>query len=117
MGIHGEKGLWRGPNRPADTIADELTNLMLEDLPLESGARVAVVANSLGATPLDELYILYRRLGHILGSKGITIVFRLIGHFATSMEMAGASITLMTLDDELLDLLNAPVDCPHWRAQ
>lgn len=117
MGIHGEKGLWRGPNRPVDMVADELIGLILDDLPLASGARVAVIANSLGATSLDELYILYRRVAEVLDERGIAIAFRLVGHFATSMEMAGASLSLLTLDNELLHLLNAPTDCPHWRLQ
>lgn len=114
MGIHGEKGLWRGPNRLADTIADELVDLLLADLGSKAAGRVAVMVNSLGATPLDELYILYRRVADRLAGQGIEIAFRRVGHFATSMEMAGASLTLMALDDELLGLLAAPADCPHW---
>ncbi len=65
----------------------------------------------------DELYILYRRIAQLLADAGIEIVFRLVGPFVTSMEMAGASITVMEVDDELLGLLNAACDCPHWRAQ
>lgn len=117
MGIHGEQGLWRGPNKPADEIADELTRLLLDDLRPEKGSRVAVLMNSLGATPLDELYILFRRIEATLRNLDISIPFRRVGHLATSMEMAGASFTLMSVDDELLALLNAPADCPHWMMQ
>lgn len=117
MGIHGEQGLWRGPNKPVDEIADEMTRLLLDDLRPASGSRVAVLVNSLGATPLDELYILFRRVEATLSDLSISIDFRRVGHLATSMEMAGASLTLMTLDDELLALLNAPADCPHWVLQ
>lgn len=117
MGIHGEQGLWRGPNKPVDEIADELTRLLLDDLRPASGSRVAVLVNSLGATPLDELYILFRRVEATLSDLSISIDFRRVGHLATSMEMAGASLTLMTLDDELFALLNAPADCPHWVLQ
>lgn len=117
MGIHGEKGIWRGPNRPADTVADELIDRILADLDNPTDARVALLLNSLGATPLDELYILYRRISERLSGQALTVAFRRVGHFATSMEMAGASITLMLLDDELLHLLNARADCPHWATQ
>ena len=117
MGIHGEKGLWRGPNRPADDIADELAGLLLDELDPATSGRVAVLLNSLGATPLDELYILYRRIVEILNGRRIAVAFRRVGHLATSMEMAGASLTLMTVDDELLGLLNASSKCPHWPIQ
>lgn len=117
MGIHGEKGLWRGANRPADSIADELLDLILADLGSAVGDRVAVMVNSLGATPLDELYIVYRRVAERLALQGVEIALRRVGHFATSMEMAGASLTLMALDDELHGLLAAPADCPHWVMQ
>lgn len=117
MGIHGEKGLWRGPNKCADAIADELTQLVLDDLHPVRGSRVAILLNSLGATPLDELYILFRRIAAILKDREISIAFRRVGHLATSMEMAGASLTLMLVDEELLTLLNAPTECPHWTIQ
>lgn len=117
MGIHGEKGLWRGPNRPADTLADELLDLLLVDLSDPRDAQVALLVNSLGATPLDELYILYRRLAERLADRKLSIAFRRVGHFATSMEMAGASISLMMLDAELQHLLDADAGCPHWMTQ
>lgn len=115
MGIHGEKGVWRGDMKPADDLADELLDRLLSDHPLASGDRVALLCNSLGATPLDELYILYRRLAERLTASQIEIAFPLIGHYATSMEMAGASVTLLKLDDDTLELLQAPARCPYWK--
>jgi dihydroxyacetone kinase-like protein len=116
MGIHGEKGLWRGALKPVDEIAAEMVERLLADLSPEQGSRLAVLVNSLGATPLDELYILYRRMAALLEDAGLRIAYSMTGHYATSMEMAGASISLMLVDDELLELLNAPVRCPHWNA-
>lgn len=116
MGIHGEKGLWRGAMRSADDVADEMMQHLLSDLEPKPGTKCAVLVNSLGATPLDELYILYRQVDARLKEKGITVAHSLVGPYATSMEMAGASITLMTVDDEILELLNAPTDCPAWRS-
>ncbi len=117
IGIHGEKGLWRGPLRPADELAGELLMKILDDLDGGQSDEVAVLVNGLGATPLDELYILYRKIAGELASRKRKIVFRLVGPFVTSMEMAGASLTLMETDDEILRLLSAETDCPHWRVQ
>lgn len=115
MGIHGEQGVWRGAMKPADGLADEMLDRLLADSPLGNGDRIALLCNSLGATPLDELYILYRRLAGRLSSMGVDIAVPLVGHYATSMEMAGASLTVMRLDDELEGLLCEPADCPYWR--
>ncbi|NIA69377.1 dihydroxyacetone kinase subunit DhaK [Pelagibius litoralis] len=115
MGIHGEQGVWRGALRSADDLADEMLDRLQADCPLQGGDRVAVLCNSLGATPLDELYILYRHLAGRLASMEVEIAFPLMGHYATSMEMAGASLTVMKLDDELASLLQAPARCPHWK--
>jgi dihydroxyacetone kinase-like protein len=115
MGIHGEQGVWRGALKPADELADEMLDRLLADMPLKSGDHIALLCNSLGATPLDELYILYRRLAHRLGSMNVKITIPLVGHYATSMEMAGASVTVMKLDNELTALLRAPASCPHWK--
>jgi len=71
--------------------------------------------NSLGATPAEELYILFRRVAAVMRGRGVDIVQPLVGRYATSMEMTGASLTLMKLDDELEALLKAPADCPFWR--
>lgn len=116
MGIHGEAGLWRGPKRPADAVAEEMIDRLIEDLEPVRGTRFAVLVNSLGATPLEELYILYRKAAECLERRGFSIGYSLVGHYVTSMEMAGASITVMQIDDELLRLLEAPVECPLWRA-
>jgi dihydroxyacetone kinase-like protein len=115
MGIHGEPGIWRGAMKTADALAEEMLEHLLPELPLERGGRVAVLVNSLGATPHEELYILYRRVAQVLAGRGVTPVMPLVGRYATSMEMAGASLTLLPLDSELERLLKAPADCPFWR--
>lgn len=114
MGIHGEPGIWRGPLKKADALADEMLAHVLPELSLASGDRVAVLVNSLGATPAEELYILYRRVASVLAERGVTVVRPLVGRYATSMEMAGASLSVMKLDAELESLLAAPAHCPFW---
>ncbi len=115
MGIHGEPGVWRGKLRTADEIANEMMDRLLADMPLASGDRVSILVNSLGATPPEELYILYRIVKQRLDKAGATIVMPLVGRYATSMEMSGISFTLCKLDDELETLLKAPCDCAFWR--
>ena len=115
MGIHGEPGVWRGELRPADAIAGEIMDRLLEDQPLARGDRVSPLVNSLGATPPEELYILYRTVKQRLDDLGVAIVMPLVGRYATSMEMAGVSFTLCKLDDELEGYLKAPADCAFWR--
>ncbi|MGV6849806.1 MAG: dihydroxyacetone kinase subunit DhaK [Marinibacterium sp.] len=115
MGIHGEPGVWRGKMQTADQIAGEMMDRLLADMPLGSGDRVSVMVNSLGATPPEELYILYRIVRDRLTSAGATIVMPLVGRYATSMEMAGVSFTLCKLDEDLEKLLQAPCDCAFWR--
>jgi dihydroxyacetone kinase-like protein len=115
MGIHGEPGIWRGAMKTADALADEMLEHLLPEVQLGRGTRVAVLVNSLGATPHEELYILYRRIAKVLADRGATPVMPLVGRYATSMEMAGASLTLMPLDSELERLLKAPATCPFWR--
>lgn len=114
MGIHGEPGIWRDRVRSADDLVDEMTSRLLADRPASAGKRVAVLVNSLGATPLEELFIMYRRLATRLTGDGYTIARSLVGHFVTSMEMAGASISISFLDDELERLLGRPAKCPFW---
>jgi phosphoenolpyruvate---glycerone phosphotransferase subunit DhaK len=114
MGIHGEPGIQRGPLKPADEIADEMLDRILSDISLASNEHVSVLVNSLGATPPEELYILYRRIATRLSGMQIEIVHPLVGRYATSMEMAGASLTLIRLDQELENLLKAPADCAFW---
>lgn len=115
MGIHGEPGIWRNKMRPADAIVDEMIEHLLRERPIGSGDRVSILVNGLGATPLEELFILYRRAAQRLKAEALQIVRPLVGSFVTSMEMAGASITLCFLDQELEELLATPAECPFWR--
>jgi dihydroxyacetone kinase-like protein len=113
MGIHGEQGVRRGVLQSADAITEQLIQPILDDLPMD-GAEVSVMLNSLGATPLEELYIMYRHLLTLLKPRGIRVYRPYIGRFATSMEMIGASLTVMKLDDELKRLLDAPASSPFF---
>ncbi len=115
MGIHGEPGIWRDRLRTADEIVDEMLERLLADRPLHAADRVSILVNGLGATPLEELFILYRRAAATLTDGGFHIVRPLVGPFVTSMEMAGASISLCFVGDELEALLAAPASCPFWR--
>lgn len=115
MGIHGEPGVRRGSLRPADEITEEMLKMLLDDMPLNSGDRVSVLVNSLGATPLEELYICYRYAARELSAKGVEIIAPLVGRYATSMEMTGMSLTICKLDSELEPLLLAPCDCPFLK--
>lgn len=115
MGIHGEPGIWRDRLKPADAVADELLERILAETPADSNGRVALLLNSLGATPLEELYILYRRLARQAAARSLEIVAPLVGHYATSMEMAGVSLSLLFLDEELEALLKAPASCAFWQ--
>jgi dihydroxyacetone kinase-like protein len=94
---------------PAAEIVERLTRPILEDLPFEEGDNVLAFVNSMGGTPLIELYVVYNDLNRLLGERGITITRNLIGPYITSLEMAGCSITLLKLDDELTRLWDAPV--------
>ncbi|OAF10702.1 dihydroxyacetone kinase [Bradyrhizobium centrolobii] len=115
MGIHGEPGIWRDKLRSADDVADEMVRRLLADPVASPSGRVSVLVNSLGATPLEELFIVYRRVAALLKKEGLTIVRPLVGHYVTSMEMAGLSISLIHLDAEREKLLAAPCACPFWR--
>lgn len=115
IGIHGEPGVRRGPLETADEVADDLLGAIATDLGLGTGDRVAVLVNGLGATPLEELYILYRRVHAGLTAIGVEVVRPFIGEFATSLEMAGASLTIMRVDDRLARLLDAPASSPFYR--
>jgi dihydroxyacetone kinase-like protein len=111
MGIHGEPGTHREEIRPADELVDHLLEKILEDIDY-SDSEVAVMVNGLAATPLMELYIVNKRVHEVLNEKGIKVYDSLVGEFMTSIEMAGFSITLLKLDDELKELLDAPADTP-----
>lgn len=115
MGIHGEPGIARGPLRPADEIVDEIMDRILEEMGAAKRDRVAVLVNSLGATPLMELYIMNRRVQARLAAEEIETHATWVGNYCTSLEMAGASITLMHLDDELTRLLDRPCECAMFR--
>jgi dihydroxyacetone kinase-like protein len=115
IGIHGEPGRYRESLAPAAQIVERLATAVVDDLPYSSGDRVLAMVNGMGGTPLIELYIVYRELHRFLEGRGITIDRRLIGNFITSLEMAGCSITLLKLDDELTSLWDAPVDTPALR--
>ena len=115
MGIHGEPGIRRGKLKTADEMTDEMLEPILSDIPYKAGDEVAVLINGLGATPLEEQYVMFRRVKQILDGKGISIWHTYVGEFATSMEMAGASISLLRLDDELKGWLAAPVDTPFFK--
>ncbi|WP_404862636.1 dihydroxyacetone kinase subunit DhaK [Georhizobium sp. MAB10] len=115
MGIHGEPGIWRDALRPADQIVDEMIDRILADHPFSKGDRLSVLVNSLGATPLEELYIMYRKVKQRFDDIGAEIVMPLVGRYATSMEMTGATITTIALDEELERYLKAPAACAYWR--
>lgn len=114
MGIHGEPGIWRHKLRPADDLVDEMVGMLLAERP-EGASRVAILVNSLGATPFEELFILYRRAAQQLGAANLVVTRPLIGPYVTSMEMGGASISLCFLDDEIERLLATPAECPFWK--
>jgi phosphoenolpyruvate---glycerone phosphotransferase subunit DhaK len=112
MGIHGEPGVRRGPLEPAAEIAEQLVGRIVGDLPFKSGDEVAVLVNGLGATPREELYVLFRSVHAALASSGVTARWTWVGEYATSLEMAGASVSVLRLDDEILRLLDAPCESP-----
>lgn len=112
MGIHGEPGTHREKISTADEIATHLVNKILEDMPIDPGEEVAVMINGLAATPYMELYIINKKVNEILTEKGIKIHRTFVGEFMTSLEMAGCSVTILKLDEELKVLLDAPADTP-----
>lgn len=116
MGIHGEPGVAREPMKTADATTDDIMDRIFAEMPAKSGDKVAVLINSLGSTPLMELYLLNRRVKQRLDAKGIDVHATWVGPYCTSLEMAGASITLFHLDDELTTLLDRPCDCAMFRA-
>lgn len=109
VGIHGEPGLKRVPLASADAIAAELTGSVIKDLSLKPGQRVILLVNGFGGTPLLELYLMVNAVRSILAKSGIEVVRHLTGTYVTSLEMAGCSVTLSVVDDEILGLWDAPV--------
>ena len=114
LGIHGEPGVRRQKLIPADEIADQLVNRLLEDLPFRAGDEIAALVNGLGATPLSELYIVFRRVAQRLSDAKIGIHRSYVGNFSTSLEMMGCSVTFMRLDDELRKYVDWPVSSPYF---
>ncbi|MCS6964703.1 dihydroxyacetone kinase subunit DhaK [Thermoflexus sp.] len=115
IGIHGEPGRYREPLKNADAIVERLMEPILTDLPFKAGDRVICMVNSMGGTPISELYIVYRKVAEICEKAGVQIVRNLIGAYITSLEMAGTSITLLRADDEMLELWDHPVKTPALR--
>ncbi|MET0907979.1 MAG: dihydroxyacetone kinase subunit DhaK [Ilumatobacteraceae bacterium] len=115
IGIHGEPGRHREPLGTAAEIAQRLLDPIVRDLPYERGDKVLAFVNGMGGTPLLELYVVFAEVARILGGHGISIERSLVGPYITSVEMAGCSITLLKLDDELIRLWDAPVRTPALR--
>jgi dihydroxyacetone kinase-like protein len=115
VGIHGEPGRHRVPLAPAREIAAMLVEPVLADLPFSSGEGVIAFVNGLGASPLLELYLMYGEVARILSGHGIEVARSLVGSYITSLDMAGCSVTLLRVDDELLRLWDAPVNTPALR--
>ena len=113
VGIHGEPGRRRAKLMDADGIVDELLGAVVKDLPYQSGDRVALMINGLGGTPISELYLLYGIAHEKLAAQGITVGRSYVGEYCTSLEMAGASLTLVRLDDEIERLLMAPAEIAY----
>jgi len=109
IGIHGEPGRSRIKIAPADSIVDLLLDAILEDMPCASGDRVLLLVNGMGGTPQIELYILFRRAAEVLADLGVTVTHSLVGNYTTSLDMQGASISVLKMDDELEELWDAPV--------
>lgn len=114
MGIHGEKGLEVRKMMTADKITEIIMGKILEDMPLNRNDEVSLMINGLGATPLEEQFIIYRKAAQMLKEIGVHVLMPHIGEYATSMEMAGISITICRLDDELEGLLYDPADTPFY---
>jgi dihydroxyacetone kinase-like protein len=115
VGIHGEPGRSRQPLVPARDLAHLLVEPILEDLPFRSGDAVIAFVNGLGGTPLIELYLMYGEVSKILSEHGVTPARSLVGPYITSLDMAGCSVTLLKVTDELLRLWDAPVNTPALR--
>ncbi len=115
VGIHGEPGRSREKMRPAGDLAAAMVEPILSDLPLPPGAPVIVLLNGLGATPLIELYLMFGEVAGLLAAQGVTIARSLVGNYVTSLDMAGASLTICHADDRLLELWDAPVNTPGLR--
>ena len=114
MGIHGEPGIKREKLKPANDLVDDLYKRIIDDSKLKANDNIAIMINSLGATPLEELYIVSKRVNENLSNSKINNVKTYVGRYATSMEMAGMSITTLKLNDDLKKYLFASSVCPFW---
>ena len=114
MGIHGEPGIKREKLKSANDLVDDLYERIIIDSKLKSGDNIAVMVNSLGATPLEELYIVSKKLNENLEKSNIKNNKTYVGRYATSMEMAGMSITTLKLNDNLKEMLLSDSHCPFW---
>ncbi|MDR3438206.1 dihydroxyacetone kinase subunit DhaK [Telmatospirillum sp.] len=117
MGIHGEPGITRKKLEPADAVVDEMIERIFSEQTYAGGDSVAVLVNGLGGTPKEELYILFRRVSRLLSARDVRVKHVWIGEFATAMEMAGASISILHLDEELDRLVGAPAQTPFFSHQ
>jgi dihydroxyacetone kinase-like protein len=115
VGIHGEPGRQRIPLAPAREVASLLVEPVLADLPFAKGDPVIAFVNGLGGTPLIELYLMFNEVQKILDQHGVPVARSLVGSYITSLDMAGVSVTLLRVDDELLSLWDAPVNTPALR--
>ena len=115
VGIHGEPGIAREKVESADGLAEKMVAKIVDDLPYKAGDEVALIVNGLGGTPLQELYLLNNSATILIEEKGIKIYRTFVGNYMTSIDMAGASVTLLKLDDELKELLDAKVDTPAFK--
>ena len=114
MGIHGEPGIKREKLKPANDLVDDLYKRIIDDSKLTNNDNIAVMINSLGATPLEELYIISKRVNENLINSKINNIKTYVGRYATSMEMAGMSITTLKLNDKLQKYLFSSSECPFW---
>lgn len=114
MGIHGEPGIWNGPIKTSEELARESLDTLLLDMPLKEGEEVCILINGLGATSIEELYILSGNVNTLLKERGIRIYRTFVGEYATSMEMAGASISICKVDEEMKEWIDMPVNTPFY---
>ena len=112
MGIHGEAGIIRGERKSADEVTEHMVKLLFEDLVVRKGDVVSILVNSLGATPLEELYIIFRKVAQIMDAQSVTVYRPYVGRYATSLEMAGFSISVFRLSEGFKECLDHPVMTP-----
>ncbi|HLR27315.1 MAG TPA: dihydroxyacetone kinase subunit DhaK [Ruania sp.] len=115
IGIHGEPGRERVPAAGANEITERLLAAVTDDLTITDGDQVILLVNGMGGTPLSELYIVYGHARQLLEARGVTVARSLVGNYTTSLEMQGASITVLRLEEEMLELFDAPVVTPALR--